>query len=739
MPIFSLDETRAILKVLRSILEVAPTTIKRFFKKEGNKYHEEEMMNQIKVSLNRLQEYLSKKDYPKALKEAKRALDLIDEEKSPYLTSVILLHVLFCHVQLNNIRHASDTFFQLKRFMKKHPQTITSKFLLSMHGIALKIHDQHPALAYKLWDLAWSQAVTKNHEKVKQLLIRDIIPLIMESTYLAEDIPTIHSWIDRALKHVKNKRDAFHLHLKNVIHALEHRDLEEAHKSLEQAENLAMMMVNSEFLAMVKKLEIVVLLKDVEWQLFAFSENAEEKKKLDESSLIAKLDKAENLAREFSDPSSLFQVKLLRGLLFKYLKEYSRSLEEWKSAMELKDSGVPTSTIYQLSTQIALTLAKQEHHDQALELVNLINMKMKDNVDGHFKFQIQELKASLEQLVQEKKEKERRNEGKTLSSNDNFPFFIVGPGTISYLREEALKIQETLSKSQVNDVESDSSLLQQDQEESRPSDTSTPPPLDETDTTTASSRSNEHRDESTNHLLSQENADADLSSEETRSSNDTVEDFELYGELTDLLSLEPESDEHGHENEHSPENSPPNNNDETIPITMTTTTTMNERGNQTEIPMDNMNAFMERVSARTTTVEYNSEQHETRHERDVTRRRETSGDESMNEAVQRPSRELIYNILRNMLQSRGYSIEVNLDAVSEPNIIATKGKLKKHRVMISICEDPLDAGFASTLLAGYLSQGTKVIFLLNGTPDQVAGQKNIIIISRPEELIPLLK
>ncbi len=674
-------------------------------------------MSQVQVPLVRMQEYVNKREYLKALKEAQSALSLIKVEETPYLAAVILLHILFCQVQLNRIPQASNTYFKLKRFLNAHPSIVTEKLLLSMHGIALRLHERHPSLSYRIWDLAWMLADLKKLERVKKILTKDTLPLLMNEVYQDQNIPSIHQWIKRALKHVANKREAFNLHMKNVIHALETKNLEEAQQSLEAAENLATAMVNTELLSMVKKLEIAVLLKDAEWQLFSYGDSNKKEVTVDENVIIAKIDKAETLAREFNDVLSIFQAKLLKGLLFKYLKEYTRALEEWKEAMELKNAGVPIEVIYQLTIQIALTLAKQQLYQQALDLVSLIESKIKSNDDNQgLQSQVRELKNSLEQILREKERKESQ-EGTNTEDELEFPFFVVGPGTISFLRKEALMIEQKLTRQAHENDESSS----------------------ETSTNRRIAKTPAIRDshEETSDVMARDNVTDERPQPIREDHKEPIneEEIELHGQLNDLLELEIKDNEIDSD---SVENSSPERNHAAV---SRVTTDVSQP--TTESGIGNNNIIMETEEAEVGTLEEQLQPNNeglNQIEEPLEMNLEVMlGDESMNEAIQGPSRELTLNVLVNLLQSRGYSVEADLEAVSEPNIIATKGKLKKHRLLISICEDPIDAGFASTLLAGHLLQGTKVVYLLNGTPNQVVGSKDVVIIQTPEELESLLK
>ena len=72
------------------------------------------------------------------------------------------------------------------------------------------------------------------------------------------------------------------------------------------------------------------------------------------------------------------------------------------------------------------------------------------------------------------------------------------------------------------------------------------------------------------------------------------------------------------------------------------------------------------------------------------------------------------------LQKAGWAVELNFTNLarrgSEPDVIATKGLIKKARKLIFFAENPADAEICSFLLQSNPERGEKLVFLLSGNP-----------------------
>lgn len=80
----------------------------------------------------------------------------------------------------------------------------------------------------------------------------------------------------------------------------------------------------------------------------------------------------------------------------------------------------------------------------------------------------------------------------------------------------------------------------------------------------------------------------------------------------------------------------------------------------------------------------------------------------------------IRSVVVGRLQKAGWSVELNFINItrrgSEPDVIATKGLIRKSRKLIFFAENPADAEICSFLLQSNPAKGDKIIFLLNGEP-----------------------
>ena len=72
------------------------------------------------------------------------------------------------------------------------------------------------------------------------------------------------------------------------------------------------------------------------------------------------------------------------------------------------------------------------------------------------------------------------------------------------------------------------------------------------------------------------------------------------------------------------------------------------------------------------------------------------------------------------LQRAGWAVELNFTNLmrrgAEPDVIATKGLIRKSRKLIFFAENPADAEICSFLLQSNPEKGEKIVFLLGGDP-----------------------
>ncbi len=90
------------------------------------------------------------------------------------------------------------------------------------------------------------------------------------------------------------------------------------------------------------------------------------------------------------------------------------------------------------------------------------------------------------------------------------------------------------------------------------------------------------------------------------------------------------------------------------------------------------------------------------------------------------------------LQKAGWAVELNFDNFTqkgaEPDIIAEKGLIRKHRLLIFFAENPTDAEICSFLLQSNLEGGKKIIYLLDGNPGEADVSKEIKLVTQINQL-----
>ncbi|UCE12597.1 MAG: hypothetical protein JSV04_10425, partial [Candidatus Heimdallarchaeota archaeon] len=91
------------------------------------------------------------------------------------------------------------------------------------------------------------------------------------------------------------------------------------------------------------------------------------------------------------------------------------------------------------------------------------------------------------------------------------------------------------------------------------------------------------------------------------------------------------------------------------------------------------------------------------------------------------------------LQKAGWAVELNFlnleRSGSDPDIIATKGLIRKTRKMIFFAENPTDAEICSFLLQSNPEPGAKLIFLLNGQPEDANISIAVKIVNQIDQLL----
>ncbi|MFX1282490.1 MAG: hypothetical protein ACFFB5_02505 [Promethearchaeota archaeon] len=90
------------------------------------------------------------------------------------------------------------------------------------------------------------------------------------------------------------------------------------------------------------------------------------------------------------------------------------------------------------------------------------------------------------------------------------------------------------------------------------------------------------------------------------------------------------------------------------------------------------------------------------------------------------------------LQRAGWAVELNFTNLtergSEPDIIATKGLIRKSRKLIFFAENPADAEICSFLLQSNPDRGEKIIFLVNGDPREVNVSVMVKLVTQIDQL-----
>lgn len=91
------------------------------------------------------------------------------------------------------------------------------------------------------------------------------------------------------------------------------------------------------------------------------------------------------------------------------------------------------------------------------------------------------------------------------------------------------------------------------------------------------------------------------------------------------------------------------------------------------------------------------------------------------------------------LQKAGWAVELNFlnleRSGSDPDIIATKGLIRKTRKLIFFAENPTDAEICSFLLQSNPETGDKLIFLLNGYPEDANVSIEVKIVTQIDQLL----
>jgi len=110
----------------------------------------------------------------------------------------------------------------------------------------------------------------------------------------------------------------------------------------------------------------------------------------------------------------------------------------------------------------------------------------------------------------------------------------------------------------------------------------------------------------------------------------------------------------------------------------------------------------------------------------------SSTPQSTEEIVNDPS------TISKQLQKAGWTVQINFASStrrgSEPDIIAEKGLIRKHRKLIFFAENPADAEICSFLLQTNPESGEKIIFLLQGDPQDVTISYGIKVVTRINQL-----
>jgi hypothetical protein len=90
------------------------------------------------------------------------------------------------------------------------------------------------------------------------------------------------------------------------------------------------------------------------------------------------------------------------------------------------------------------------------------------------------------------------------------------------------------------------------------------------------------------------------------------------------------------------------------------------------------------------------------------------------------------------LQKAGWAVELNFDNFTqkgvEPDVLAVKGLVRKHRMLIYFAENPADAEICSFLLQSNPRSGEKIIFLLDGSPGEADVSKEIKLVTQINQL-----
>ncbi len=90
------------------------------------------------------------------------------------------------------------------------------------------------------------------------------------------------------------------------------------------------------------------------------------------------------------------------------------------------------------------------------------------------------------------------------------------------------------------------------------------------------------------------------------------------------------------------------------------------------------------------------------------------------------------------LQKAGWAVRMNFEnrvrKSAEPDVIAEKGLIRKHKRLIFFAENPTDAEICSFLLQSSLESGEKIVYLLNGNPKDVSIPLEIKLMTQIDQL-----
>jgi hypothetical protein len=116
---------------------------------------------------------------------------------------------------------------------------------------------------------------------------------------------------------------------------------------------------------------------------------------------------------------------------------------------------------------------------------------------------------------------------------------------------------------------------------------------------------------------------------------------------------------------------------------------------------------------------------------------ETSSDEI--EIQENQPTENIPSQVGRQLQKAGWSIQINFSSGmrrgTEPDIQAEKGLIRKKKKLIFIAEDPTDAEICGFLLQSSLEEGEKIVYLIEGNPQEVNISHKIKLVTQINQIL----